>query len=134
VQLSLSTATPSLGGALPKLKTLKLGYEIPYNERHVVQMQSASRSMSFGSSMFDEIKSSVLNRAKLNLFSSSNEEDGNQYDLPNTINVLATKTEASMSSTSFAIPRRSTIDADVSFIFFFSSFDIQTSFFTGQTT
>jgi hypothetical protein len=33
------------------------------------------------------------------------------------INVLATEAEASMSSTSFTIPRRATIDADVSLFF-----------------
>jgi len=37
----------------------------------------------------------------------------------NTVNVLSTTAEASMSSTSFAIPRRSTIDADVSFLYSF---------------
>ena len=41
-----------------------------------------------------------------------NEESG-----INTVNVLSTTTEVSMSSTSFAIPRRSTIDADVNYNF-----------------
>ena len=45
------------------------------------------------------------------------EED--EDEVSSTINVLAAQTEASMSSTSFTIPRRSTIDADVSLLYFF---------------
>lgn len=45
----------------------------------------------------------------------------------NTVNVLETKTEASMSSASFAIPRRATIEADVSFFSLFR-FDFSMKF------
>jgi hypothetical protein len=53
----------------------------------------------------------MLARTSLNS-STLSEEDEEQSS--STINVLAAQTEASMSSTSFAIPRKSTIDADVS--------------------
>ncbi|CAF1067205.1 unnamed protein product [Rotaria sordida] len=39
-------------------------------------------------------------------------EDEDDDDAETKVNVLASKTEASMSSTSFVIPRRSTIDSD----------------------
>lgn len=42
------------------------------------------------------------------------EENEDSSETERTVNVLGTNTEASMSSSSFAIPRRSTIDADVS--------------------
>lgn len=46
----------------------------------------------------------------------------------NTINVLATQTDASMSSSNFAIPRRSTIDADVSLSVLFLVDSVQSFF------
>ena len=46
--------------------------------------------------------------------------DGRTTGAENTVNVLSTTAEASMSSTSFAIPRRATIDADVSIHFSFA--------------
>jgi hypothetical protein len=52
-------------------------------------------------------------KARTSLGSSTLSEEDEEQSL-STINVLAAQTEASMSSTSFAIPRKSTIDADVS--------------------
>jgi hypothetical protein len=66
-----------------------------------------------GASFSRQAKKTSRMLAFSSLNSSEVAEDDEQYS-SNTINVLATKTEASMSSTSFAIPRRSTIDADVS--------------------
>ena len=55
-------------------------------------------------------------RAQTSLSSNgiSEKEEKNHQEL---VNVLATETEASMSSASFNIPRRATIDADVSLFF-----------------
>lgn len=57
-------------------------------------------------------------RGKSSLSSKPIAEEGG-LNIDNTVNVLSTTTEASMSSSSFAIPRRSTIDADVSFLHLF---------------
>ena len=59
-------------------------------------------------------------RARRRLSTSHSNSDGDDDD-DNTINVLSTRTETSMSSTSFSIPRRTTIEADVcrSIDFFF---------------
>lgn len=61
-------------------------------------------------------KGFVSFRGRSALASKQLSEDDEDYDkTPNTVNVLSTTTEASMSSSSFAIPRRATIEADVSF-------------------
>jgi hypothetical protein len=118
--LSLSTATPSLGGALPKLATLKIGYEVYHNNYQYDG--SVVRAAGFISADFSKqsrkLRRPISMRAQSSL-SSSALEDVDEDESPSTINVLATQTEASMSSSSFAIPRRSTIDADVSLSFFF---------------
>ena len=115
VQLSLSTATPSLGGALPKLATLKIGYEVPrynYNYNNICLAQCAKRSSRFSASnLLPGTPSFMRNRAQSSFTSSATEDFQDQSDI---VNVLAAQTEASMSSTSFTIPRRATIDADVS--------------------
>ncbi len=126
-QLSLSTATPSLGGAPPKLTTLKIDYYQPRYIHHqsydydrlsedmhlqAVELCGAAAPMkSKKSKGFVRLRARSVFHSKPNI-----EEEG--WDTENTVNVLSTTTEASMSSTSFAIPRRSTINADVSFLFF----------------
>ncbi|UJR33431.1 hypothetical protein I4U23_020876 [Adineta vaga] len=120
-QLSLSTATPSLGGTPPKLNTLKIDYYRPrYNYRNdydclaesgleqasnlcYAGLDEAPRAASKKSKAFVSFRG----RSDLNLKKTSEESEN-----PNTVNVLSTTTEASMSSSSFAIPRRSTIEAD----------------------
>ncbi|CAF1222356.1 unnamed protein product [Adineta ricciae] len=112
VQLSLSTAKPSLGGAPPKLATLRIGYEIPrYDYR---RENFAGFGGSFGAPMLmcaKKSRPSSMMRAFTSLGSSSFNEQEESTASP-TINVLAAETEASMSSSSFSIPRRATIDAD----------------------
>ncbi|CAF4255353.1 unnamed protein product, partial [Adineta steineri] len=123
-QLSLSTATPSLGGAPPKLSTLKVTYYQPrYNncrnnnhfidENECVKRINGSTSRVSESSgrrfMNSDMFASVRGRSSLN---SKNILEEDEEETSNTVNVLSTTTEASMSSSSFAIPRRSTIDAD----------------------
>ena len=53
-------------------------------------------------------------RGRSSLSSKQIIEEEEDHSAANTVNVLSTTAEASMSSTSFTIPRRSTIDADVS--------------------
>ncbi len=124
-QLSLSTATPSLGGAPPKLTTLKINYYQPpsYQFRDYDRLALESEICN-QSALLCSLDDAPLRRSKkskgfvsLRGRSSLNskrivEED--EEATSNTVNVLSTTTEASMSSSSFAIPRRSTIDADVS--------------------
>ncbi len=78
------------------------------------QAREIKKSGFIGSSMsFSKSSSPMRMRAQTSLSSNGfTEDDG--LGSSNTVNVLATQTEASMSSTSFAIPRKSTIDADVS--------------------
>ena len=124
MQLSLSTATPSLGGVLPKLGTLKIGYFTPRIDYDRFNDQSRSNALC----LMDSPASSALRmdtcskrsmsmsfraRSSLNPKKISEEEE-DYSEAERTVNMLGTKTEASMSSSSFAIPRRSTIDADVS--------------------
>jgi hypothetical protein len=117
VQLALSTATPSLGGALPKLVTLKIGYEEPHYYSRGANVSAAGFGSMETSTLSRKSRQLMSIRPTMSLLSHTlNEEDEEQS--PSTINVLATQTEASMSSTSFTIPRRSTIDADVSFFVF----------------
>ncbi len=90
------------------------------------QAREIKKSGFIGSSMsFSKSSSRMRMRAQTSLSSNGlTEDDG--LESSNTVNVLATQTEASMSSTSFAIPRRSTIDADVSLFnsiyYFYQSF------------
>jgi hypothetical protein len=123
-QLSLSTATPSLGGAPPKLTTLKINYYQPsYNrfsdyDRLAAESELCEKADHFclQSAPLRESKKSkgfVSLRGRLSLNSKRIVEEDEEAT-SNTVNVLSTTTEASMSSSSFAIPRRSTIDADVS--------------------
>ncbi|CAF2559137.1 unnamed protein product [Rotaria sp. Silwood2] len=112
VQLSLSTATPSLGGVPPKLATLKIGYEAPdYDYDRARNLNKAG--LLSNSSQSCSTKPYVCRKmvTQLSLASSRLEEADEQQPL-NMVNVLAAQAEASMSSTSFAIPRRATIDAD----------------------
>ncbi|CAF3599237.1 unnamed protein product [Rotaria sp. Silwood1] len=112
VQLSLSTAAPSLGGVSPKLATLKIGYEVSsYDYDRLSNLRLSG--LSLGSPVDFARKSSrfVKMRARASLNSSAVVE-GNEQQSLDVVNVLAAQTEASMSSTSFAIPRRATIDAD----------------------
>jgi hypothetical protein len=118
----LSTAVPSLGGALPKLATLKIEYETS----RVFYNQAKSKGFGFfSSSTNSSIGSSSYNmprmRAHTTLSSGMTNEDEQSEG---TINVLSTQTEASMSSSSFSIPRRSTIDADVSSFFYMLLIDL----------
>jgi hypothetical protein len=111
--LSLSTATPSLGGTLPKLATLKIGYEVPrYNYQQGLRGCTIPTIGFDRSEKLEMFRKSTSMREKLSLASSALDE-ADEGSSPGTINVLATQAEASMSSTSFTIPRRSTIDADV---------------------
>lgn len=124
MQLALSTATPSLGGALPKLATLKINFEPEFS---ILQCASYSKKSAFFSS--NALSSSkpprgipqVRARRHLSSSQSKNDGDDDDDDHPNTINVLSTHTEASMSSASFSIPRRTTIEADVCRSISFSS-------------
>jgi hypothetical protein len=114
----LSTATPSLGGALQKLATLKIGYEVPHYNYDRVFTQ-CSKSASFLGVGLMSRKSLPYKKMRAQTSLSSNglsKQDGNESS--ELVNVLATETEASMSSTSFNIPRRATIDADVSLFFY----------------
>jgi hypothetical protein len=116
----LSTATPSLGGALTKLATLKIGYEVPrYNYDYDRVFTKCSKSAGFMGSGLMSRKSLPYKKMRAQTSLSSNglsKQDGNESS--ELVNVLATETEASMSSTSFNIPRRATIDADVSLFFY----------------
>jgi len=117
----LSTATPSLGGALPKLATLKIGYEVPHYNRDygLVYAEQCSKKSGFLGAGLMSRKSLPYKKMRAQTSLSSNglsKQDGNESS--ELVNVLATETEASMSSTSFNIPRRATIDADVSLFFY----------------
>ena len=122
VQLSLSTAKPSLGGTPPKLNTLRVDYYAP--PRHYVCSAGFAEDCSpmeyamsgdmvlKNASMFSKKSRSLTFRGRKALESKA-ESIEEADESRNTLNVLETKTEASMSSASFAIPRRATIDADV---------------------
>ncbi|CAF4381286.1 unnamed protein product [Rotaria sp. Silwood2] len=122
VQLSLSTATPSLGGVPPKLSTLKINYYQPYQKYQELCEVEDKKDNSYGASaqLFSFVQSSRQSR-KSEGFATSRERsslNSNQIILEdeleaiNIINVLSTTTEANMLSVNFVIPRRSTIDAD----------------------
>jgi len=121
VQLALSTAKPSLGGTPPKLNTLRVNYYTPpvrhYDYDRIAPQSLALEDCALESSMM--LKSARL-MSKSRSFAlrgrkqleSKEESSLVDEDEPNMVNVLETKTEASMSSASFAIPRRATIEAD----------------------
>ncbi|CAF3374423.1 unnamed protein product [Rotaria sp. Silwood1] len=113
----------SLGGAPPKLSTLKINYYKPpvtYSKRtlraetvdmddcvHVqclLDVQSESIRRSKGAFKSYRGKSSLADDLTI-------ENQDEEYAKAQ-VNVLASKTEASMSSTGFVIPRQSTIDSD----------------------
>lgn len=122
--MSLSTATPSLGGALPKLTTLKIGYEVARYD-HGYDRLGGLESARFMSASKQMKKSSGLPNLRPRLsFASSGVTEEDEERSTNSVNVLATETEASMSSSSFTIPRRATIDADVSSSVTLSTFTI----------
>lgn len=125
-QLALSTATPSLGGAPPKLNTLKIAYYQPHYDHHEdydrleacgLEDLKTSALCDFGLDGVDVVskksKGFVSMRGRSSLRKQRIAEE-KEEESPNTVNVLSTTTEASMSSASFAIPRKSTIEADVS--------------------
>ena len=119
-QFSLSTATPSLGGAAPKLTTLKV------NSR---QYRTTPRSpmLSWGSGT-SPMHVSSMSRARnvtemrdmtsLNIGTAWGDDE--EDPLRNISNALETQAEMTFSSTNFIISRRSSIDADVS-IYYCSS-------------
>ncbi|CAF1298264.1 unnamed protein product [Adineta ricciae] len=125
-QLSLSTAKPSLGGAPPKLSTLKIEYYQPRYESRSYDcalldegLCDMKYSLSTSGLAAEEVprsrkaKGFVSFRGRSALASKPLSEDDEDYDrAQNIVNVLSTTTEASMSSSSFAIPRRATIEAD----------------------
>jgi hypothetical protein len=135
-QLSLSTAIPSLGGAPPKLTTLKIDYYRPQYDYPrsndydrlgrlddlCVRSAVCELEASQFSSASRKTKKFMSLRGRSSLSSKQIIEEEEDPSAANTVNVLSTTAEASMSSTSFNIPRRSTIDADVSFFSFSNPF------------
>ncbi|CAF2952157.1 unnamed protein product [Rotaria sp. Silwood2] len=120
---SLSTATPSLGGTPPKLNTLRIDYckpifthnrRIPRSHTQTFDKLQLSECGLMDDSMSDKRKGGAFKslRGKLSLDYDPTIEDEGEESADTEINVLTSKTEASMSSTSFVIPRRSTIDSD----------------------
>ncbi|CAM4962810.1 unnamed protein product [Rotaria socialis] len=121
---SLSTATPSLGGTPPKLSTLKIDYYKPSPPTyHRPTRKSQAVVMDRGESL-DAIElqcASLYSKRSKGAFRSFRGKSSLNYDptieenneaAETQVNVLTSTTEASMSSTSFVIPRRSTIDSD----------------------
>ena len=84
------------------------------------ELVARSEELNFSAQLFSASATSMRKSRRLPSFrgrSSLSSKDVVEEDHSHTIdtvNVLSTTTEAGMSSTSFAIPRRSTIDADVS--------------------
>ncbi|UJR08438.1 hypothetical protein I4U23_012708 [Adineta vaga] len=111
VQLSLSTAMPSLGGALPKLATMKIGYGIPDYYRRRSSSTDAPTSCLKSASKYQK-KSFTLSKTRSHTYDKSCYESDADDKSSNSINILATQTEVSMSSASFTILRRATINAD----------------------
>ncbi|CAF3662575.1 unnamed protein product [Rotaria socialis] len=121
---SLSTATPSLGGTPPKLSTLKIDYYKPppmIYHRPTYELCSSSsdqgesldafagKGVKFSSNRSKGAFRSFRGKSSLN-YDPTIEENNEAAETQ--VNVLTSTTEASMSSTSFVIPRRSTIDSD----------------------
>lgn len=82
------------------------------------QLVACSAELSSNAKVFRSAKK--MGRPRLSFrgrssLSSKEIAEENYPTTTDTVNVLSTTTEAGMSSSSFAIPRRSTIDADVSF-------------------
>ncbi|CAF3804223.1 unnamed protein product [Rotaria sp. Silwood1] len=124
---SLSTATPSLGGTPPKLNTLKVDYYKPPITYYSPTLASRTLSCNDYDRVNCEMKSESLPkkrskgafrsfRGKSSLAYDPTIEDEDDESVETKVNVLTSKTEASMSSSSFVIPRRSTIDSDVSIL------------------
>ena len=122
--MSLSTARPSLSGVPPKLATLKIDYKRSSYRAARNIYKSAENDLDFA-----PVRSSAIQCRSLRLTTALSTDsvsllDENNLPTQSTINVLAAQTEPSMSSTSFAIPRQSTIEADVGL----GSFNILYSF------
>ncbi|CAF1935080.1 unnamed protein product [Rotaria magnacalcarata] len=126
---SLSTATPSLGGTPPKLSTLKIDYCKPsplayhrkgFELQKLMSMNKYSlgnASVMYKSDSIQRKRSkgafmSMRGKSSLNYDPTIEDEDEDDEASATQVNVLTSTTEASMSSTSFVIPRRSTIDSD----------------------
>ncbi|CAF1079090.1 unnamed protein product [Rotaria sp. Silwood1] len=120
---SLSTATPSLGGTPPKLNTLKIDYCKPPVTYHRQRSLSETNRLECYDAVAEQemairpqmkrLKGAFRSfRGKSSLAYDPTIEDTDEESAETTVNVLASKTETSMSSTSFVIPRRSTIDSD----------------------
>ncbi|CAF2613652.1 unnamed protein product [Rotaria sp. Silwood2] len=114
---------PSLGGTPPKLNTLKIDYYKPSftYERRIPQSKTLELDHCElrACGLIDE---GVSEKSKRNAFRSARSksllgydptiEDADEESAATEVNVLISKTEASISSSSFVIPRRSTIDSD----------------------
>ncbi|CAF2064069.1 unnamed protein product [Rotaria magnacalcarata] len=121
---SLSTATPSLGGTSPKLSTLKIDYykpPLPTYRRPTRQIRSALVDRVEYLDAVELQCASLTSRRSKGAFrsfrgkSSLNDDSAmeeNDEAAETQVNVLTSTTETSMSSASFVIPRRSTIDSD----------------------
>ncbi|CAF3845759.1 unnamed protein product [Rotaria sp. Silwood1] len=111
-QFSLSTATPSLGGAAPKLATLKVNCRQHHGVPERFMKSSADGIYTIGAS-FNRASRKLSNvREQTSLTSSAHSYNDDEDMSQSVVNVLGSKAEMSFSSTSFTIPRRSTIDAD----------------------
>ncbi|CAF3019854.1 unnamed protein product [Rotaria sp. Silwood2] len=111
-QFSLSTATPSLGGAAPKLATLKVNCRQYHGVPQRV-MSSYAGGISAMSTSFSKTSRKLSDvREQTSLISSASSYNDDEDTSRSIVNVLGSKAEMSFSSTSFTIPRRSTIDAD----------------------
>ncbi|CAF3497434.1 unnamed protein product [Rotaria sp. Silwood1] len=111
-QFSLSTATPSLGGAAPKLATLKVNCRQYHGVPQRFMSQSAQSTLSMGGSFSRASRKLSDVREQTSLISSASSYNDDEDTSQSIVNVLGSKAEMSFSSTSFTIPRRSTIDAD----------------------
>ncbi|CAF1167549.1 unnamed protein product [Didymodactylos carnosus] len=104
---SLSTATPSLGGSPPKLGTMKVNYNTYDNfderykqTRHSKSFRSINRS----------VNQSLMLSTSIDVHSYDPTIEDSYGELP--LNVLISRTETSLSSSTFVIPRKATIEAD----------------------
>ncbi|CAF4297463.1 unnamed protein product [Rotaria sp. Silwood2] len=120
---SLSTAKPSLGGTPPKLNTLNIDYykplvidskQIPKTElTDSIASTTSKFAVMHESTPTDRWKDVFRSfRAKSLLAHDPTIEDKDAEFDETKVNILASKTAASMSSISFVIPRRSTIDSN----------------------
>ncbi|CAF4353058.1 unnamed protein product [Rotaria sp. Silwood2] len=111
-QFSLSTATPSLGGAAPKLATLKVNCRQYHGVPQRFMRSSAHGTLPMGASFSRTSRKLSDVREQASLISSASSYNDDEDMSRSIVNVLGSKAEMSFSSTSFTIPRRSTIDAD----------------------